>query len=292
MAFDPKHIGRVSEPHEQRVTWRDHALYALGIGATRDELPHLYEGHPDGFRTYPTFATITTFQPVFALMADAGFAFEDVVHGNQAVTVHRPLPAEAVTSNVARLDAVYDLKRFAQAVLTTETRVEGELLVETTWTIIVRGGGGFGGPRPPRRSTPKIPKEREADWVEREVTSPEQALLYRLSGDINPLHADPAAAAGVGFERGPILHGLATYGFVARAALRACADGDAGCMRAYHAQFKKPVWPGETIVVRGWDVTDEANSEGRTVALQAHVEGRSDPVVSNAWLELRAGPHD
>lgn len=281
MPIDLDCVGRQSKPHVHEYTWRDQALYALGIGATREELPFLYEGTEGGMKTYPTFGVIPAFDPVFELVAEAGIRMHQVVHGAQSVTCHRSLPPEGSLTTVANFDKVYDLKRFLQLRLSTETRLDDELVQVGVWTIVVRGEGGFGGERPPVNDAPKIPKDRDPDWVHRQTTSPEQALLYRLSGDFNPLHADPAVAAEVGFEEGPILHGLATFGFIARAAIGACVGGDAGRLETIAAQFRKPVWPGDTIETRGWSLDD-----GR-VALQAEVDGRSGAVVTNAWASFR-----
>src|SRR5262249_16212977 len=110
--------------------------------------------------------------------------------------------------------------------------------------------------------------------------SPEQALLYRLSGDYNPLHADPAFAASVGFTQGPILHGLCTYGYAARAVITHLAGGNASRLRLLSAQFRKPVWPGDTIVTEGWTL------EGGKVALQASVKGRSEAVLTGGYAEI------
>jgi acyl dehydratase len=179
------------------------------------------------------------------------------------------------------IKGIYDLKKFAQLVLVTTTRSDDQPLFETVWSIIVRGAGGFSGPRPPEGADePSPPKDRPADWTVEEATSPEQALLYRISGDINPLHADPEFAAAVGFPQGPILHGLCTYGFAARALIKNAAGGDATRLRSFSAQFRKPVWPGDTIVTQGFHL------EGGKIALIATVKGRPDPVLANAWAEI------
>jgi len=281
MPIDLDFVGRKSKPYVHRYTWREQALYALGIGATRDELAFLYEGSEGGLKTYPTFGVIPAFDPVMELVGGAGIVLEQVVHGAQSVTCHRELPPEGSLTTVATFDKVYDLKRFLQLRLSTETRLGDELVQVGVWTIIVRGEGGFGGERPPINDAPKVPKDREPDWTHSQATRPEQALLYRLSGDLNPLHADPAVAAEVGFEEGPILHGLATFGFIARAAIAECAGGDARRLETVAAQFRKPVWPGDTIVTQGWAL------DGGRVALQAQVEGRTGAVVTNAWASFR-----
>jgi acyl dehydratase len=145
---------------------------------------------------------------------------------------------------------------------------------------LVRDAGNFGGARPPKSEVPKIPEGKSPDFEHSEATSPEQALLYRLSGDLNPLHADPAFASMAGFEQGPILHGLCTYGFVARAVIQAVCGGDSSRLKGLTAQFRKPVWPGETIRTLGYDLGD-----GR-IALQAFAGDRPDAVITSAFAEV------
>src|SRR5262249_35006401 len=133
---------------------------------------------------------------------------------------------------------------------------------------------------PQQPDEPSAPKDRPADWTVEQATSPEQALLYRICGDVNPLHADPEFATMVGFPQGPILHGLCTYGFVARAIAPGVAGGDATKLKTFSAQFRKPVWPGDVIVTQGWNL-----GEGK-VAVVASVKDRPDPVLTNAWAEI------
>jgi acyl dehydratase len=204
-----------------------------------------------------------------------------VVHGGQTVRAHRAIPAHGTLTTTGTLKGIYDLKKFAQVILETRTSMNDDPLFDTVWSIIIRGAGNFGGPRPPEApAEPSAPKDRAPDWTVEEATTPEQALLYRISGDVNPLHADPEFAAMVGFPQGPILHGLCTYGFVARAIVKHAAGGDATRLRAYAAQFRKPVWPGDTIVTQGWAL------EGGKVAVVASVKGRPDPVLTGAWAEI------
>lgn len=278
MGLELSAVGTSTEVFRHRYTWRDQALYALGIGARKDELAHLYEGVEGGIKVFPTYAVVPAFAPIFELLGRANADLTMLVHGGQKVTAHRPAPPEAELETVATLVAVYDLKRFAQLVIETRTTADGAPLFDTEWSLIVRGAGGFGGGRPPPDDDrARLPKGAEPAWTVTEETREEQALLYRLNGDVNPLHADPAFAARVGFEQGPILHGLCTYGHVARAVIRASAGGDAARLRTLSAQFRKPVWPGETLVTEGFPLDD-----GR-IALRASVQGKPDPVVTNAY---------
>ena len=158
-----------------------------------------------------------------------------VVHGAERVVVHRPMAPAATLRTTLTLRAVYDMKRLAQVVFDSRAEDEaGALVAETTSTILFRGEGGFGG-EPPRKDAPRVERPREggSTFAIEEATSPEQALLYRLSGDPNPLHADPEMARAVGFERGPILHGLATLGFMVRHAAKGACGGDASRITSF-----------------------------------------------------------
>ncbi|MBW2458454.1 MAG: MaoC family dehydratase N-terminal domain-containing protein [Deltaproteobacteria bacterium] len=282
MSLDVSTVGATSGTHTHEYGWRDQAAYALGIGAKRDELAFLYEGHPGGMQVVPTYAVVPAFEIVVELLKVAGVDLAAVVHGAQRIVAHRPVPAAGKVTTTGRIAGLYDLKRFAQLVVETHTTLDGEALFDTEWTIVLREDGGFGGERPPRDPAPKLPTDRDADWVVAQATSPEQALLYRLSGDINPLHADPEFAASVGFPEGPILHGLCTYGHIARAVIQQSGAGQATRLRSLTAQFRKPVWPGDTIVTKGWDV-----GSGK-IALRTMVEAESDTVVAKAWAEIVA----
>jgi acyl dehydratase len=281
MAFDLSTVGYTTRPHTFSYDWKTSAVYALGIGAKRDELAFLYENTKGGMKVYPTFAVVPAHYPLVEMLGKCQANMAMVVHGGQVVRVHRAIPAEGKLETTGTIKGIYDMKKFGQVVLETNTTLGGEPLFDTVWSIIVREGGNFGGPRPPHaEGEPSVPKDRPADWTVEEATSPEQALLYRVSGDTNPLHADPEFAAAVGFPQGPILHGLCTYGFAARAVIKSAAGGDPTRLKAYSAQFRKPVWPGDTLVTQGWDVG------GGKVAVVTTAKGRPDPVLTNAWAEI------
>lgn len=282
MPFDLSVVGQTTEPKPFTYAWKDVVLYALGCGAKKDELDYLYEGK--GPHVLPTFAVVPTFAPMFDVLSKSGGDFSMVVHGGQKVQLHRPIPHEGTLHTTATCRAIYDLRKFATVVVDTQTKDEaGAVLFGTSWTMIFRDAGGFGGSAPPPRSehpTPKVPRDRAADFTVEEATSPEQALLYRLSGDTNPLHADPAFAERVGFPQGPILHGLCTYGFVLRHLAKGMLRGNAERVRAFEAQFRRPVWPGDTLVTQGWALDDTK------VALAVTVKGTGDAVLGSAWAEL------
>lgn len=269
MALDMNAVGKTTEVFKMPYSWKDTALYALGIGAKREELDFLYEGR--GPKVFPTFAVIPGFEPCMDLAKDIGGDVRGVVHAGQSITLHRDFPTKGVLHTTARVDGIYDLKRMAQVNIVTETTLEdGEKVCDTEWTIFYRFDGGFDGPRPPKSFRVKVP-DREPDAVVEEKVSEEQALLYRLSGDINPLHADPDMAKAVGFEA-PILHGLCSYGYIGRAALHHFGNSDPTSLKSLVAQFRKPVWPGDTLVIQAWK-TDEG------VILRAETKEKPGEIV-------------
>lgn len=278
MSLDLSSIGFKTEPHVFTYDWKTAVLYALGVGAKRSELEYLYEGL--GPKVLPTFAVIPAYGPVSELFVKTRCDMTRLVHGAQSLRVYRPLPPAGTLHTVGRIRGIYDMKKLAQVVLETKTTLAGEPCFDTEWQLLVRDAGNFKGERPPKSETPKIPEGAAPDFEHSELTSPEQALLYRLSGDLNPLHADPEFASRVGFEQGPILHGLCTYGFVARAVIQKACGGDASRLKSLTTQFRKPVWPGETIRTVGYALGD-----GRIV-LQAFAGDRPDAVISSAFAEV------
>jgi acyl dehydratase len=281
MALDLSLVGKATAPAASDYTWKDTVLYALGVGAKRDELDYLYEGR--GPKVLPSFAVVSKFQPMLDLLARTGGNLAMIVHGGERVTVHAPLAPNGTLKTTATIRGIYDMKRLAQVLV--DTRAEdgsGKLVAETTSSILFRGEGGFGGEPPPKEAAPveKPPRDVAPTFSVEETMSPEQALLYRLSGDLNPLHADPEFAKSVGFEQGPILHGLCTFGFMVRHVARAACSGDASRIRAFEAQFRRPVWPGDTLVTEGWQVRPDA------IALQVKVKERDEVVIAGAWATL------
>jgi acyl dehydratase len=280
MPFDLSLSGRAGPPSIFEYTWRDTALYALGVGAKRDELDLLYEGR--GPRVLPSFAVVPKFPPMLELLAKTGGNMAMLVHGGERVTLHRPFSPEGRLSTTATIRAFYDMRRLSQVLIDTRTEDEtNQLVAETTSSMIFRGERvPGGGPPPKERLLVERPKETPPSFSIEETTSPEQALLYRLSGDHNPLHADPAFARSAGFERGPILHGLCTFGFMVRHTARGACGGDATRLRSFEAQFRRPVWPGDTLVTEGWIV---APGE---IALQVRVKERDEVVIDKAWATI------
>ena len=280
MPLDLSLVGKPSAPSTWDYAWKDTVLYALGVGAKQAELDYLYEGR--GPRVLPSFAVVSKFQPMIELLGRSGGNMAMIVHGGERVTLHAPLAPSGKLTTIATIRGVYDMKRLAQVLVDTRAvDASGKLVAETTSAILFRGEGGFGGEPPPKDPPPvERPRDVPPTFSVEEATSPEQALLYRLSGDLNPLHADPEFARGVGFERGPILHGLCSYGFMVRHVARGACGGDATRIRSFEAQFRRPVWPGDTLVTEGWVVRPDA------VAVQVKVKERDEVVLSGAWATL------
>ena len=278
MGLDTSTVGFETEPVSFSYDWKTAALYALAVGATPQELDYLYEGR--GPRVLPTFAVIPSYAPVSQLFVKTQCDMTRLVHGGQTLRLHRPLPAEGTLVTTGKIEGIFDMKILAKVVLSTRTTLNGEPCFDTEWELLIRDAGGFSGPRPPKADVPKLPKEQQPTFSVEQATRPEQALLYRLTGDLNPLHADPAFALAAGFDQGPILHGLCTYGFVGRALIQHACGGDPGRLRAFGVQFRKPVWPGDVLSTKGFDVG------GGRYALETSVVGRPDPVLTSAWAEV------
>ncbi len=281
MALDLSIVDKPLEPQTFSYSWKDTVLYALGVGAKKDELDWLYEGR--GPKVLPSFAVVPMFKPMLDCVVKTGGDLSMVVHGKQGVRVHAELPPEATLSTVARVRGIYDMRKFAIVIIDCEIKdTAGKLLADTTSQIIIRGAGNFGGELPPKEEkVAEVPKGQEPDFRIEEKTSPEQALLYRLSGDWNPLHADPEFAARVGFAQGPILHGLCTFGYMVRHAAKGACGGDPSKLTAFETKFSKPVWPGDTLVTEGWNV-----APGK-IALQVKVKERDEAVGTASWALAR-----
>jgi acyl dehydratase len=277
----------------------DVILYHLGVGAgvpptDRHELAYVYEGR---LQVLPTFAVVPAFGSLAAMLGVDGMAINPmlVLHGEQTVTLHRPLPTAARTVTRARITDVIDKGKGAAIILDTETRLDGSdaagdgegegdgdgpLLATNRFLAFARGEGGFGGGGGERGTPPaNAAPERDPDLVVESPTLPQQAALYRLSGDKNPLHIDPDLAALGGFDR-PILHGLCTYGIVAKAVVDHALNGDGAAVASYTARFAGVLFPGETIVTSMW-----RSPSG--VLVKAVCKERGTPVITNAAVTVR-----
>ncbi|MDT9697926.1 MaoC/PaaZ C-terminal domain-containing protein [Streptomyces sp. P17] len=275
-----------AEPRSGEISWtaKDVQLYHLGIGAglpatDPDELRYTLESR---LHVLPSFATVagSGAPGVISGLSMPGVEVElaRVLHGGQSLEIHRPLPVEGTATTTSRIAAVYDKGKAAVLVLRTEVAdAEGPL-----WTndsqIFVKGEGGWGGDRGPS-ARPEPPTGEPDKTVERPIRE-DQALLYRLSGDWNPLHADPEFAAKAGFER-PILHGLCTYGITLKAVVDTLLGGEVGRVRSYATRFAGVVYPGETLRIRMWDRGD-AVRVAVTVVERDDAPALTDTVVHHA----------
>jgi len=262
-------------------SWTDHEvmLYALGIGMGRDpldekELPFVYERN---LRVMPTFLTVVAREGVPRPNINNAL----VLDGEREIVIHRPLETSADVIMDGRIVGVADKGPGKGAIVTREVVIKkgptGEKIATMISSIFARGDGGFGGPSEspkPKVIRPEGPPDRTVDFATRR----DQALLYRLSGDRNPLHCDPQFAAKAGFDR-PILHGLCTYGLCCRAILQTYADYDPTAIRRFAARFSAPCFPGEIVSVDLW-------KRGSTLFFEARVASQNRTVIRNGQAHL------
>jgi acyl dehydratase len=257
MALNPDAVGSVGDARTISWTSKDALLYAVGIGAGQADLPFTTENTQNTPQVvFPTFAVVAgsgTASPGASAMSKIGtFNWAMLVHGSQAITLHRPIPVEAKATVQDKLVAMYDKGKAAVVVTEAEVKLEsGEPLWTTRSSAFIRGEGGWGGDRGPSGPHNEPPADTAPNHEVTLQTSPDQAFVYRLSGDRNPLHTDPSFAALGGFDR-PILHGLCTYGFTGRALLGALSDNDVTRFHHVEGRFSSPVLPGDALTVRIW----------------------------------------
>lgn len=276
------------QPITMTYNERDVSLYALGIGAPADpldqkELQFVYERSGEGFKVLPSFAVLFPSRMIEELLTGdlPGLRFNPMMllHGEQYLEVYGVLPTAATVTCKPKVSAVYDKGSGALIICDVPCYDENEkLLAFNQMSMFIRGIGGFGGDRGPSAVNADLPA-REPDAIVREQTSPNQALIYRLSGDVNPLHADPMMAAFGNFEK-PILHGLSSFGFAVRAVLKAFADNDPSRFKSVKVRFAKHVFPGETLVSEMWRDGDSR------ILFQTKVAERDSVAISNAVVEL------
>ena len=263
----------------QTYSTRDTMIYALGLGLGADpldtaQLRYVYE---DGLKTLPTMGVILGYPGFWLSDPRTGADWKKLLHGEQSIEIHRPLPVEGTVIGRTRVIDVIDKGADRGALVITRREItdaaSGTLLCSQCSTSFLRGDGGFGGSPGPAPAPKPIP-DRAPDRVVHWRTLPQAALLYRLSGDYNPLHADPGVARAGGFER-PILHGLCTFGIAGYAVVSGAAGGDAGAVRQLAARFTTPVFPGETVSTELW------LEGGGLVAFRARVAERGVIVLNN-----------
>jgi acyl dehydratase len=284
MPFDPQKILNWKFPEiEHTYSERDTMLYALGLGCGSDpaevgDLKYVYEG---GLVALPTMAVVLAYPGNWLESKQSTADYSKVLHGEQYLTIHRPIPAAGSVVGRGRVKDLLDKGREKGAVLYVERQIldkaDGQPIATMTSAAMLRGDGGFGGkpgPQPPPHVLPDGPARLSLDIK----VAPNAALIYRLSGDRNPLHADPAAAAKGGFKM-PILHGLCTYGVAGRAIIKGCCGDDPRRLKGLQVRFSSPVFPGETIRTEMWP-------EGTRVAFRARVVERDVIVLNNGLATL------
>jgi acyl dehydratase len=261
-------------------TDREAMLYALGVGMGADpmneqELPFVYERN---LKAMPTLASVVAWG---AGPGNMNINYLMVVDGERTITFHKPMPGSGTIVAESRVLGAWDKGKDKGAVITNETVIRekssGEKLVTLVGSTFARGDGGFGGPTEGQPAPHEVPK-RAPDKTVDLATLPNQALIYRLSGDRNPLHSDPEVAKRAGFPR-PILHGMCTYGITCRAVLQTYAEYDAARFKSHGARFSSPVFPGETISVDLW-------KDGKIISFEARVKSRNVTVIKNGKTEL------
>ena len=250
-------VGSTSRPTDRSWTSTECLLYALGVGAGSLDAT----GFELDFTTENSSEVSQKVLPTFAAVAGAGggprsslgsFDTAMLVHAEQSIELYGAIPTDATITTTSTLTAIYD--KGSGALVRSESRsvdaASGEPLFSTGTGLFIRGEGGFGGERGPSGTNEPFPS-RSPDEVVTYTTRPDQALLYRLSGDRNPLHSDPVFANRAGFDR-PILHGLCTYGFTGRALLHALCRSEPDRFRSTYGRFSRPTYPGDTLAVSVW----------------------------------------
>lgn len=283
-------LGYEMPPQTSSYDERDLAIYALGVGAAHDptdpsELRYVYEMNSDGFQALPSFGVIPALNVVMKMAKEGKtapgmkYGFDRILHGEQYLELKRPLPPHATLTHKAKIKNIFDKGRHAIVVTEiTSTDESGEPLIVNEVSTLVRGAGGWGGERGPSAEVNVAPT-RAPDATMTEKIDDNQALLYRLSGDWNPLHVDPNFAGAFGFKK-PILHGLCTFGYAARAVLKNFSNGDGRFFKSIRVRFSESVFPGETLVTEMW------KEEGEKIIFQCKVKERDKVVISNAAVEL------
>jgi acyl dehydratase len=264
-------------------TTDDVILYHLGVGAgvpatDSNELEYTYEKN---LKVLPSFAVVPVFSSLMGMAAVPGIKinFAMVLHGEQAIEIHKPIPVASEVVSEGRVEGLYDKGKAALIVLAVDTKEKstGDKLFTNYFSVFARGEGGFGGESGPKAGNQ--PPERAPDVVTESRTLPQQALIYRLSGDKNPLHADPEFAKIGGFDT-PILHGLCSYGVVCKSVVDELLDGAVEKVAGYAARFAGVVYPGETIITSMWN-------EGDKILVSAKTKERDTPVISNCAITIR-----
>ena len=280
MAIDPDYLlGRDPVIVEQGWTQRDTILYALGVGS--QDLDFVFE---ERLKALPTMAVVLGYPGFMWRDPAMGADWTKILHGEQSIIIHKPLPSEGTFIGENRITHLFDKGAGKGAIALVKRSIKGKdgtHYADTVATTFLRGDGGFGGTSVGAPVPHPVPEDRAADLSVTLPIAHNAALLYRLLGDLNPLHIDPDVAKAGGFDR-PILHGLATYGVVGRALISALMGNDPARLRRMDARFSKPVFPGETIRADIW-----REGSGKA-AFQAFSVERDVMVLNNGYVEFEA----
>jgi acyl dehydratase len=277
MALNLEVIGKKTGPSTFTYNTDTVILYALGIGSGVGELDFVYENK---LKVFPTFAVMPIFPALGPFAKEVNLNWHAVLHGEHGIVLHRPIPTSGILQTWVECLSIYD-KGDKGALLNVrfETRDEkGEMLFENHAVILDRSGGNFGGENGPVPERIEPPAGKRPDFQWEDVTSLDQSVLYRLSGDKNPLHIDPDFAKKVGLER-PILHGLCTFGFAGRAMLHSVCGSDSSRLKSFSSRFLDVAYPGDVLITEGWKM-----EPGRYVIRTRNQHGTV--VLGNAVAEV------
>ena len=282
MTFDPEKLLNKDFPViQQTYTAKDCMLYALGVGIgidplNEESLRFVYE---ENLKVLPSQSVMTAHPGFWAKEEDTGLDWVKVLHAGQEIIMHAPFPSEGTVEAKTRISSVTDKGQRIGALIVSDRVVSdvatGEDICTLVTTILARGDGGFGGERKATPKTDIIPKS-EPDIVCDLPTQPQQALIYRLTGDFNPLHASPTVARNAGFKA-PILHGLCTMGVATHALIKSCCDYDTSRFKRMRLRFCAPVYPGETIRTEIW-------INGNEMAFRCKSLEQDKVVINNGYL--------
>jgi len=255
-------IGTKTDPIVFEYTWKDIVLYHIGVGAGEKDLSLVYENAPGGLKVLPSFCVVPAIK-AFPYLGD-NIEWSRMLHGEQLIRLSQPLAPQGRIIQVGEVLSIYDKGKGA----VYRIRIKGwsedeEDLYEAEWSIFYVGAGGFGGDSGPKAENIAPPEGRAPDFSISEPVAANQAAIYRLSGDYNPLHLDPQAAKRGGFDR-PILHGLCTYGFATRAIVNQLLDGEVSRLKEFSARFSDVVYPGDTLTTEGWKADGKYIIQTRT----------------------------
>ncbi|MGC8604255.1 MAG: MaoC/PaaZ C-terminal domain-containing protein [Desulfomonilaceae bacterium] len=246
-------IGKKYGPVPFNYNWKDVVIYALSIGAQTDELQFIYENAQGGLKVFPSFATVMGSEVFLELFSDVNVDFSRFIHGEEGVKLYRSIPSEGEAFVEGEITNIYDKVKGALIVWRLKVITgTGELLAEAKHGVFYVGAGGFGGDPGPKAEVFEPSPRAQPNFAISYYIPQNQAALYRLNGDLNPLHVDPDFAKKGGFSQ-PILHGLCTYGYATRAILHGACNGDVERFKEFKARFSGVVYPGDTLVTEGWE---------------------------------------